>query len=427
MNKDDQDIASHISWFREASPYIGAHRDKTFVLYLGGQGIEHENFTNIVADIVLLHSLGIRLVLIHGAAPQIEASILQQGKNSDFVQGVRITHPDILAAVEFGVSQAKSKLEAELCRAPRHQQEIALASGNHIKARPMGIRDGIDFHNTGRVRKVNTGAIRKQLDSGALVVISPLGYSPSGEVFNINSLEVAGAVAGALLAEKLIIIDSDFRDEAGALVNEIQVSDIDTNNLTHHEPLSIARQACLKGVNRCHLLDICVDGVLLNELFTRDGVGTQVIRKSYEQVRAATADDVGGIIELIEPLEAEGILVKRSRERLEAEIDRFSVIDRDGTIVGCAALYGYGDDAELACLVTHPDYRDGTRGDVLLETVKKKALEEKFSRLFVLTTHTAHWFTERGFTETALSDLPVERQSLFNYQRNSKLFATAVQ
>jgi len=427
MNEDGLNNTSHISWFRNASAYISAHRDKTFVLYLCGQAIDHDNFTNTVADIVLLHSLGVRLVLVHGAAPQIEAVIAQQGKKSDFVDGIRITHPEILTAVEFGVTQAKSKLEAELCRVPRYQHEISLASGNHIKARPLGIHNGIDFHNTGRVRKVNTGAIRKQLDAGSLVVISPLGYSPSGEVFNINSLEVAGEVAGALMADKLILIESDFREESGSLVNEIQVSDIDTNNLTHHEPLSIARRACLKGVDRCHLLDLSSDGALLNELFTRDGVGTQVVRKSYEQVRVATANDVGGIIDLIEPLEAQGILVKRSRERLESEIDQFIVIDRDGTIVGCAALYGYGRDAELACLVTHPEYRDGTRGDVLLDTIKRKALDQKFQRLFVLTTHTAHWFTERGFTETALSELPIERQNLFNYQRNSKLFETAVQ
>ena len=420
-------MTEHITWFRDASPYISAHRDKTFVLYLGGAGIEHDNFANIVADIVLLHSLGIRLVLVHGAAPQIEAALLQLGKQSAFEQGIRITTPDILPAIEFGVNQARSKLEAELCRAPRHNQEIALATGNHIKARPLGIHNGVDFHNTGRVRKVNTGAIRKQLEAGAMVVISPTGYSPSGEVFNINSLEVAGSVASALLADKLILVQTDYRDGAGELVNEIQVSDIDTAGLDDHEPLAIARKACLKGVGRCHLLNIAEDGVILDELFTRDGVGTQVVRKSYEQVRAATADDVGGIIELIEPLETEGILVKRSRELLESEIEQFVVIDRDGTIVGCAALYGYGQEAELACLVTHPDYRDGTRGEALLSAVKKRAKEQQFTRLIVLTTHTAHWFTERGFAETDLSKIPVERQSLYNYQRNSKLFATAIQ
>jgi amino-acid N-acetyltransferase len=259
-----------------------------------------------------------------------------------------------------------------------------------------------------------------------LVVISPLGYSPSGEVFNINSLEVAGSVASALLADKLILMQSDYRDDNGQLVNEIEVSDIDASTLDDHDPLAIARQACLKGVGRCHLLDLTEDGVILNELFTRDGVGTQVIRKSYEQVRTATSDDVGGIIDLIEPLESEGILVKRSRELLESEIEQFIVIDRDGTIVGCAALYGYEKEAELACLVTHPDYRDGTRGDALLSAIKRKAKEQSFQRLFVLTTHTAHWFTERGFAETSLSDLPGERQNLYNYQRNSKMFAATL-
>ena len=233
-------------------------------------------------------------------------------------------------------------------------------------------------------------------------------------------------MATSLIADKLIIIDQDVKDSNDELINEIQVDDIDVSSLDYHDPLSIARKASLEGVTRCHLLDQNIDGVLLAELFTRDGIGTQVIRKSYEQVRAANPKDVAGIIELLEPLEAQGILVKRSRELLESEIHKFIVIDRDSAVVGCAALYDYDDAAELACLVTHPNYRDGTRGELLLTSIVEKAKSQNFSKLFVLTTHTAHWFTEHGFSEVALEDLPVERQSLYNYQRNSKLLMTKI-
>lgn len=411
---------SPISWFRGASPYISSHRDKTFVVYLPGHGVEHEALNGVVQDLVLLTSLGVRLVVVYGAAPQIDQALADRDLNSDFEAGIRITTPEILPIIESGIRRSGSRLEAEF-----HKLDVDLAQGNHIKAKPLGIENGIDFHNTGRVRRVNATGIRKQLDYGAIVLISSLGYSPSGEVFNINSLEVAGEVAAAVLADKLIILDHDIRDSEGQLINEIQVDEIDTQ-LGFHDHLSAARRAALQGVNRCHLLDINIDGALLAELYTRDGIGTQVVRKSYEQVRQANPEDVSGIIDLIEPLESQGILVKRSRELLESEIDKFFVIDLDGKVIACAALYNYGSDAELACLVTHPDYRDGTRGERLLQRIHNEASAQECQRVFVLTTHTAHWFTEHGFEAASLDDIPVERQQLYNYQRNSKLFVSPI-
>lgn len=411
---------SPISWFRAASPYISSHRGKTFVVYLPGQSVAHENLSLVVQDLKLLTSLGVRLVVVYGAAPQINEALAATNQTSEFSAGIRISLPSLMPAIESGVSASRGALTSEFSKLG-----AMLASGNHIKTKPLGIENGIDFFNTGRVRKVNVHGIKQQLDYGAIVLVSNLGYSPSGELFNINSLEVAGEVASALLADKFVIIDHDIRDETGALINEIQVSDIDAD-LSFHDHLSAARRACQQGVQRCHLIDINIDGALLAELYTRDGIGTQVIRRSYEQVRRATPEDISGIIELIEPLEQQGILVKRSRELLESEISNFFVIDRDGMIVGCAALYAFGADAELACLVTHPDYRDGTRGELLLNTVKQAAIELECQRLFVLTTHTAHWFTEHGFRSGSLQDIPVERQQLYNYQRNSKLLISDI-
>ncbi len=407
---------SPISWFRAASPYISSHRGKTFVVYLPGHTVLHDNLPNIVQDLMLLTSLGVRLVVVHGSAPQIDQAITTAGASSEFAQGIRITTQELLPLVEMGVNASRSRLMGEFSKLSAN-----LAFGNHIKAKPLGIENGTDFQNTGRVRRVNIQSIKQQLDYGAIVLISNLGYSPSGELFNINSIEVAGEVASALLADKLVLLDHDIRDDDGNLINEIQVSDIDTSQLGFHDHLSAARRASMQGVTRCHLIDIELDGALLAELYTRDGIGTQVVRKSYEQVRRATAEDVGGIIDLIEPLEAQGILVRRSRELLESEIDNFFVIDRDGKIVGCAALYEFGNEAELACLVTHPEYRDGTRGEILLQIITNKAIELGCVKLFVLTTHTSHWFSEHGFKPGSLDDIPVERQQLYNYQRNSKL------
>ena len=422
------DTYQHVKWFRDSSPYINAHRGKTFVVYLSGDAIADENFTNIVGDIVLLNSLGVRLVLVYGTKPQIDSHLEIQNMTSVITNGIRITTPEILPSIQQVLGKVRSDLEAALSRgvvnAPEHSSDITVTSGNYIKAKPLGIIEGRDFHNTGTVRKVNTDSICKQLDNGAIVLVAPIGYSPSGEVFNISSAEVAGEVATAIHADKFILFirESGVVDADGKVINELQVNDIDPQSLQPYEPLACARKSCIKGVERSHLISYSNDGALLEELFTRDGAGTQISRFSYEQIRTATADDVAGIIELIQPLEADGIMVKRSRELIESEIVQFTVIARDGMIVSCAALYPFGKQGELACLATHPDYRDNNRGELLLTHVEKTAKELTLDSIFVLTTQTAHWFTERGFVEADVSGLPESRQSLYNYQRNSKLF-----
>lgn len=417
----------HVKWFRDSSPYINAHRDKTFVLYVGGEAIDHDNFTNVIGDMVLLDSLGVRLVVVHGAAPQIDRHLAAVGHTSEFVDGVRVTSSDILALVQQAIGKIRTDIESRLSmglvNSPQHGSDIVVTSGNFLRAKPFGIRGGVDFHHTGEVRRVNTRAINQQLDAGAIVLISPMGYSPAGEIFNINSREVASEVAIALRADKLIYLTEEggITDAGGNLVSEMQVTDIDEKSLDRYSPVVQARRACVHGVGRCHLVSHAADGALLEELFTRDGSGTQIARISYEQTRRATPEDVAGIIELITPLEDQGVLVRRPRELIEAEIDHFTVIERDGMIVSCGALYPFDDRGELACLATHPDYRDANRGEMLLATIESQARAQSMTSIFVLTTHTNHWFIERGFAESSVESLPARRKELYNWQRNSRL------
>lgn len=398
------------------------------MIYLDGDALEHENFHNIVGDIVLLNSLDVRLVLVFGATPQISRYLEQQGVEYEIEANIRITTPTILPFVQQIVGSVRIEIEAALSRglvnAPQQGHDISVVSGNYLKAKPLGIIEGTDFHHTGAVRKVKANMLREHLASGAIVLVPPTGYSPSGEVFNLRSTEVAADVASAILADKLIILTNDqgILDTDAKVLNEIQISDINADTLIPGSPLAIANRACLKGVDRCHVISYADDGALVEELFTRDGAGTQINRRSYEQVRTATPEDVAGIIELIEPLEEEGALVKRSRELIESEVQQFIVIERDGMIVSCGALYPFEQDGELACLATHPDYRGGSRGEKVLNAIIEKAEAQKLRSLFVLTTQTAHWFQERGFEATELNDLPESRQSLYNFQRNSKLF-----
>ncbi|MCZ6501122.1 MAG: amino-acid N-acetyltransferase [Gammaproteobacteria bacterium] len=424
------DNGNHIRWFRDSLPYINAHRNKTFVLYLGGDALESLNLPNIIADIALLNSLGVRLVLVHGAAQQIDRQLESRSKSWDIRDGKRITTPELLQDIIETIGGVKANIEARLSmglvNSPMHGSSIVVNSGNFVKAKPIGIVNGKDFHNTGSTRRINTDAICQQLDNGAIVLISPLGYSPSGEIFNLDSISLAADVATALKAEKLIYFSSEpgFRDQNGNVVSELQTINSAAMSMNSSEEylFSLTSQACHNGVNRCHIVSYATDGALLEELFTRDGSGTQITRVSYEQIRKATPEDVPGIIQLIVPLEEQGILVKRSRELIESEVDQFTIIERDGLIICCGALNPFEAKGELVCLATHRDYRNGNRAEQLLSSIESRARTLNLSGLFVLTTHSAHWFIEHGFIEGDISELPDSRKSLYNYQRNSKYF-----
>lgn len=426
----------YVKWFRASSPYINAHRDKTFVVAFGGEAVQHANFMHVIQDIVLLHSLGIRMVLVHGARPQIDARLLESGISTRVEQHRRVTDLAALPAVIEAIGRTRIQVEAGLSQgiAAAHLQgsKTQVASGNFITARPYGVRNGVDYQHSGEVRKVNAEAIRTQLHNGALVLLSPLGFSPTGEVFNLLWEEVAEAAAVALQADKLIYLNADtgVLGDSGELIRELTVPQatdllgkLDEPRSKPHFTLISATRA-LKQVGRAHLISYQTDGALLQELFTVDGSGTLITQQSFENIRNATIEDVGGVLELIEPLEQEGILVRRSRELLETEIPQFTLIERDEKIIACAALNPFTADrtGELACVAVHPDYRHGKRGDQLLQAIEQRARAMGLNRLFVLTTRTAHWFMERGFTAATVAELPQHKQSLYNYQRNSKVF-----
>lgn len=429
---------SFVQWFRQAGPYINAHRGKTFVVLLGGEAVEADSFSSLIHDLALLHSLGIRLVLAHGARRQIEARLREAGREPRYANGLRITDAEDLPSVKQAVGRLRIRIESRLsmgvANSPMHGARLRVVSGNLITARPLGVRDGVDYGFTGEVRRIDDRAIRLWLDQDAIVLLSPLGYSPTGEIFNLSAEDVAMAAAMALRADKLLVLSEspELRDPAtGRPVRELspsdaqrllaERSDLPDETVRH---LQQALRACQAGVRRVHLLNRQVNGALLLELFTRDGVGTLITADIYEGLRSATIDDVGGLLALIRPLEEDGTLVRRSRERLEMEIDRFILLERDGMIIGCSALYPFPEErlGELACVAVHPDYRNNGRADALLRFIERQARDQGLNRLFVLTTRTAHWFRERGFEPAEVGDLPMGKQTLYNWQRRSKVF-----
>ncbi len=435
------DPQTFVRWFRNSSPYINAFRGRTFVVAFGGEMLAEEQFAGLVHDLALLNSLGVRLVLVHGARPQIESRLQQRDIELQYLNGLRVTDADALACVIEATGVVRVEIEAllsmGLANSPMAGAHIRVTSGNFVTAQPLGIREGVDYLHTGEVRNIDTPALNALLDHNALVLLSPLGYSPTGEVFNLSAEDVATAAAIQLQADKLIyLIDGDgLQQPDGSLLRQLTLNEAQDYLQGQPElPESIGRSlfstiyACSNGVPRGHLINRHEDGSLLQELFTRDGVGTLISRGSYEDIRQATIDDIGGILELITPLENDGVLVRREREHLEMEIDHFTVLERDGTVIACAALHPFnGEDcAELACVAVHPDYRKQGRGDELLEYLEQQAGKQGLKRLFVLTTRTAHWFQERGFKAARLGDLPMARQQMYNYQRRSKVFIKAL-
>lgn len=425
-----------VRFFRAASPYIHAHRGRTFVVVFGGEAVADPAFPAQVQDLALLASLGVRLVLVHGSRPQVDDLLRARGVAVRYHGGVRITTPEALACVKEAAGRVRVEVEAllsmGLANSPMAGARVRVQSGNFVTARPLGVRDGTDFGHTGQVRRIDGNAIARVLDQGAVALVSHVGYSPTGEVFNLTAAEVASATAVALGADKLLCLldPPGLADADGRPVRELDLPEAEAF-LTHSrlpEAAGAALAGCVTavvgGVRRAHLLDRTVDGVLLKELFTRDGVGTLVTADRFESTRPATIDDVGGILALIEPLEAAGVLVPRPRERLETEIGGFTVMDRDGTVIACAALRPFPQEqvAELACLAVHPDYAKHGRGDSLLSQVERQAAQQGVRRLFVLTTQTAHWFQERGFVPARAADLPVRRQAMINDQRGAKVY-----
>ncbi len=427
-----------VKWFRSATPYIHRWGGSTMVIAFGGEVLADGEFQQLTHDINVLVSLEVRVVLVHGTRPQIEEQMRQHGVQPRYEHNRRVTDARALACVKEANGIVRVEMEAllsmELANSPMWGADIRVSSGNFVTAKPLGVVGGVDFVHTGEVRKIDAEGLRRRLDDHEVVLISPIGFSPTGDVFNCTLEDVATSTAIALQADKLIFLTetAGVPDARGRLVSELTVKQAGEHLATQNLPedvqiyLPCAIKACAGGVKRAHLISRHVDGALLIELFTHHGIGTMVVPESPERIRPATAEDVPGILQILEPLEQQGVLVKRERDQLEREIGHFFVLEAEGNILGCAALYPFPGQrtAELAAVAVNPFYRDGGRGERLLAHAESKARAAGLKSLFVLSTRTSHWFIERGFAETDANRLPERKQALYNYERRSKVFTT---
>ena len=426
-----------VAWLRDVAPYIHSFRGKTFVIGFAGELVQKGGLEALIQDVAMLHAMGMRIVLVHGSRPQVQEQLDLRKVTSRYgtgaMSGYRITDPAALECAKEASGELRLDIEAAfsqgLPNTPMAGSRISVISGNFIIARPVGIVDGVDFMHTGLVRKVDSESIAHSLVNNKIVLMSPLGFSPTGQAFNIAYEDVATATAMAVKADKLIFLTeyNGITDLEGELIKEFSLRQLEDHisGLTLADAdlkvlLQNAIRAIKSGVSRVHLLPHDRDGALLEELFTHDGISTMIAASDIEHLREANLDDVGGILQLIEPLEDEGILVARGRDTIERDITHFSVIEHDRVLFGCAALFPYPNGlGELSCLAVDPQAQESGDGERLLKRIEARAKASGLKKLFVLTTRTEHWFLKRGFVRASVDDLPAERKELYNWERKS--------
>jgi amino-acid N-acetyltransferase len=429
-----------VPWFRAVAPHIHAYRGKTFVVAMAGELIAAGKLNTLVQDLAILHAIGIKLVLVHGFRPQVTEQLAAKGHVSRFSHGVRVTDPPALDAAQEAAGQLRFEIEAAfsqgLPNTPMANATVRVVSGNFLTARPIGIVDGVDFMHSGLVRRVDGAAIRRAIDTGALVLLSPFGFSPTGEAFNLTMEDVATATAIALQADKLLFLTEvpgirEFPDDPDSAI-DTELALADARRLLTSLPapghptdtafyLQYCVRACEGGVERSHILPFAVDGALLMEVFTHDGIGTMVVDEKLESLREATADDVPGILQLIEPFERDGTLVRRQRTEIERDVANYTVIEHDGVIFGCVALYPYPEarTGEMAALTVSPHVQGQGDGERMLKRIEQRARAAGLDSIFVLTTRTMHWFIKRGFVQVDPDWLPEARKKKYNWDRRS--------
>jgi amino-acid N-acetyltransferase len=434
-----------VPWFRSVAPYIHKFRNQTFVVGIAGEAIAAGKLPHLAQDLAMIQSMGVKIVLVHGFRPQVNEQLKAKGHPPKYANGIRITDEVALDCAQEAAGQLRYEIEAAfsqgLPNTPMAGATIRVISGNFITARPVGIVDGIDFQHSGLVRKVDTGGITRVLDMGAMLLLSPFGFSPTGEAFNLTMEEVATSVASALQADKLIFLtevpgirmhpdqpegeDNPIDTELPLAVAEKLLTELPAANLPTDTAFYLQHcvKACKSGVERSHIIPFAVDGAILLEVYVHDGIGTMVVDEKLESLREALVDDVGGILQLIEPFEKDGTLVKRSRTEIERDADLYTVVEHDGVIFACAALYPYPEahTGEMAALTVSPQVQGQGDGEKVLKRIEQRARAAGLQSIFVLTTRTMHWFIKRGFVQVDPEWLPEARKRKYNWDRKSQV------
>jgi amino-acid N-acetyltransferase len=385
--------ANFVEMFRGSANYIASHRNTLVVFHIPGDWIDSDDpniFRNLMNDIALSWLLGLRIVIVVGCRYQIEKRMNDQMKDRVRHMNMVVTDPDSLRIVKEEAGYVRFEVERQLARSLQgsrgREGDGNVVSGNFYSAQPFGVLDGVDFQYSGFVRRFEAEKIKQVHKNRDIVLLTTLGVSPTGEVFNVNSEYLAAYAGGALGASKVVYFlehDVELRHKIyDNIIPHLRVND--SRNLLNRYGIQTAKKgfvfmdengpyednqkhmlvkigwamhALEAGVKRVHILSPD-KGALLQELYTRDGAGTMISGDLYDGIRQSTVADVTPIHDLISPLIELGTLVDRPKASLERDIKQYHVYTRDDLVVATGQIKTFEDGfAEIACLVVNPAYR----------------------------------------------------------------------
>ena len=408
--------------------YIPRFREKIFVLSVDAAIVTSENFPNILLDVAVLRSLSIRVVLVHGAAAQMDLLARELNIQPSNLDGGGVTDAPTLKLALTAANRLTHEILEGLSA-----NDLRAASCNALIAHPLGIIHGQDHLFTGKVERVDVEMLQGLLAQGIIPVMPPLGFDGDGKTYRVNSDAVALELAKSLNAAKLIYITTlDGLMYQGKLIRQILVAELDgllAQNKTGFAPevaskAHCASAACAAGVSRVHVINGRVDEALLAEVFSNEGVGTLVYANEYQQIRRAMKKDIRAILALTKNSVVSEELIKRTRANLEKTLGDFYIFETDKNPVACVALHLLEQNkGELACLYVSPSHENQGIGRKLIAYVESKARELGLSELVTLSTQAFTYFQSKGgFSEGTPDDLPPARRERYEQSgRNSKV------
>jgi len=447
---------SQVDLIREVFHYQSRFEGSTMVFKIDYPVTQESGFPGLVKDLALLAKTGFKVIIVPGAKENIDAVLKQHDidtqycsdNSSTFDFPIRITTTQALPYVEMAAFDVASRFMTFLSGS-----RVEALIGNFVRARGLGIKNGIDTEHTGVVDKIYADSLERVLNLGMVPILPCIGWSPSGKPYNVLSDEIALAVSSALGAAKLFIVsfhkglradiftlpeNTEKRadgslvrltpQEAEALITANSglsgVNEEETAGRQYLREIKLGLRASRAGVHRVHIIDGREEGSVLKELFSNLGVGTMIYTDEYDSIRVFHSRDLPDILRLMEPLMQKGVLVRRNPEQIQEKKDDYSVLEIDGSIRACGALHDWGEaQGEIAAVATDPQYTDLGLGRKIVGYLVEKGRKSKMKRVFVLTTQTQDWFEALGFKETSVDSLPEQKRKVYDQSRKSKIYA----
>ncbi|MCK5153675.1 MAG: amino-acid N-acetyltransferase [Spirochaetales bacterium] len=426
-----------IEVIREVFAYISRFRGKAFVIKIDNDIINYEYFPILLKDLSILHQSGIRIIIVPGARNRIDEILTQYGITSSFHNGIRITNSEMISFVKMAAFDVSNKIMTGLSG-----NNVNALVGNWVRAKSLGIIDGIDYMNSGVVEKIQKEPLLKIMDNSFIPIFPCIGWNASGKPYNISSDELAVSISELIGAEKLFFINSDpvlksanytFPDDLG-VSHEGRISrmnmdivdkflDLNSDKKEELQRVKRAQDAARRGVHRVHILNGKTKGVLLEEIFSNLGVGTMIHGNEFEKIKKMEEMDIPGVLRIMEPFVQDGTLLIRDKQSLLDQIDNFVIYETDGVIHGCASLAEYNEGVgEIAAVAVDQNYIKLGIGSKLINFLIDRAVKNSIEKIFLLTTRASDWFETIGFRKGDLSELPIHKQDEYNFNRNSNIY-----